>query len=136
MSEIERRYFFATANEVVDDLRRCRLKDRDAFDQLIVFIQELRNDLRLCEQLIDEHYADDVIRMVDPLRSLQAEKLNAYIVKFHDVGAWRVLTAGDRRTRKVALLAIMHRNQNYEKDHDLMTRLRKSYESFGFSKLG
>ena len=136
MSEVERQYHFATDEGVVEDLRRCRREDRDAFDQIVVFIQELRNDIRLCEQLIDETYSDDVVSMVDPLRTLQAERFNAYIVKLYSLGSWRLLSAGDRRSKKVALLAIMHRGQNYEQDSVLIQRLKDSYEKLGFSKLG
>ncbi|MEA3049943.1 MAG: hypothetical protein QOG84_1779 [Sphingomonadales bacterium] len=134
MSEVERQYHFATDDGVVEDLRRCRREDRHAFDQFVVFIQELRNDIRLCEQLIDETYSDDVISLIDPLRDLQSERLNVYIVKLYAIGPWRVLTAGDHRSRKVAILAILHRSEAYSAAS--IERLRKSYEKLGFTKLG
>jgi hypothetical protein len=53
-----------------------------------------------------------------------------------DVGAWRLLTAGDHRSRTVAVLALMHRDQDYENDQELIERLRESYDRLGFGKLG
>src|SRR5687767_9824176 len=99
MSEVQRRFQFVVDREVSSDLRRCRLEDRDAFEEIIVLLQELEGALLLCENLIDEHYSDNEIESVQPFWELQKERLNVYRIKLYGVGRWRILTAGDHQAR-------------------------------------
>ena len=136
MSEVDRRFEFIMADEATADLRELRYRDRDAFDEIIILLQELRNDIRACEQLTDEHHSDDVISIVKPFEALQRERLNAYIVKLYEAPHWRIITACDHRAKKVAILAFMNRNVDYEKDAEFMERLKGSYEALEFTTLG
>lgn len=135
MTEVSRRYKFQISETALSELRNLKRRDPDSFDAIIVMIQEIRSDARSCEQLVDVHYADDVIRMVEEFRAAQAEGLNAYTAKLYEIGRWRLITAGDHRARSVAILSIMHRSRNYEADQMLMEQLRKDYDSLGFTRL-
>ncbi len=136
MSEVDRRFQFLMADEATVDLRELRHRDREAFDEIIILLQELRNDLRACEQLVDEHHSDEIISIVKPFESLQRTRLNAYIVKLYEAPYWRIITACDYRAKKIAILAFMHRSVDYEKDVKFMERLKGSYEALELSTLG
>jgi hypothetical protein len=136
MSEVDRRYTLVVADAVTADLRRVKEESLHARDQIIIFLQELRGDQILCENLINEHYADATIDSIEPFWFMQRQRLNVYRIKLCMVGNWRILTAGDHHQRKIAILAIMHRQQNYEADAELIERLRDSYARLNFTELG
>lgn len=136
MSEVDRRYTLQIEPEFRVDLRECQREDRDAFDEIIVFIQELNKGIVLPENLIDEHFSDENISKVEPFWHLHGEHLNVYTVRFYNIGNWRVLSAGDHNRRRVSLLALMRRDKDYQSDHVLMDRIREAYERINFKKLG
>jgi mRNA-degrading endonuclease RelE of RelBE toxin-antitoxin system len=135
MTEASRSYKLIISDTATTELRDLKRRDSDSFDALIVLLQEIRSDARTCEQLIDEHYADHAVRMVDPFRAAQSEGLNAYTVKLFEVGSWRLITAGDHGARMVAIMSVMHRSRNYEADAALMAQLRRDYDALGFKRL-
>lgn len=136
MSETHRRYELIIDQLVGGDLTRLAEEDRYAHRQIIVFLEELSGDLRLCEELIDEHHSDGAIQSVEPFWFMQQQRLNVYRIKLYLIGKWRILSAGDHRRRQVAILAIMHRDQDYQNDAALILRLKDCYERLGFSELG
>jgi hypothetical protein len=136
MSEVTRRFTLIVDQQVTGDLRRVKSEDSYAHAQIIAFLQELHGDQILCECLIDEHYSDLTIESIGPFWAMQSERLNIYRLKLHSVGNWRILTAGDHQKRSVAILVIMRRDQNYQRDADLIQRLKGSYEKLGYTELG
>ncbi|MXP15492.1 hypothetical protein GRI44_12090 [Altererythrobacter confluentis] len=136
MSEIERRFRLIVDQQVGVDLARVRQEDSWAHAQIIALLQEYAAGTFPPEELIDERFESEEIENVEPLWHLQDRRLNVYRLKLVNVGRWRVLTAGDRQSREVAVLAVMHRAQNYQADRPLMDRIKKSYESLGFKPLG
>ena len=118
------------------DLRECKAKDAYAAAVISQYLRELDNDIGACALLVDEHYSDDDIGSVEPLWSLQKEKMNAYRVRFILLGRWRVITAGDHRRRRVGILAIMERDANYQSDKELWKRIEKEYDELDFPRLG
>ena len=135
MTEASRGYKFHISETALSELRDLRRRDPDSFDTVIVMIQEIRSDLRACEQLVDEHFADETIRMVEEFRAAQAEGLNAYTVKLYELEAWRLITAGDHRARVIAIMSVMHRSRDYQTDQTLMKQLRRDYDALGFTRL-
>ena len=133
MSDGSRRYRLVVDSEVAVDLIRMRSSDRAAYDELQVFFEDLQGDADWCRAIADPAYSDHQIESVEPFWHLQEERKNAYRIKFYNVAAWRVITAADHRAMKVAILAIMHRDQDYERDKAFVERLRTSYESLGLA---
>jgi len=136
MSQVNRRFRLIVDQQVANDFARVKKEDQYAHDQLIVFFEELIGDRRLCENLIDEHFSDFSVESISPFWAMQNARLNVYRVKLYNLGKWRILTAGDHKRREVAILAIMHRDQNYERDAELISRLEEAYERLGFTELG
>lgn len=133
MSDVSRRYRLVVDTEVAADLIRVRSSDKAAYDELQVFFEDLQGDSDWCQAIADPSYSDHQIESVLPFWHLQGERKNAYRVKFYNVASWRVITAADHRSMKIAVLAIMHRDQNYQQDSAFIARLRKSYDSLGLS---
>ena len=136
MSEQQRRFRLLIDREGEADLFRVKEEDPWAHAQIYVLLQEYESGTFPPEELIDEYFESSEIENVVPFWHLQNEKLNVYRLKLVKVNAWRVLTAGDHISREVAVLAIMHRDQNYQADAKLVERIRNSYENFGFKRLG
>jgi hypothetical protein len=110
-------------------------EDRSAFDEVLVLLRELEDGTRINECLVDPSYVDAVISKVEPFWHLQNEHLNVYTVKLYDIAQWRIISAVDHHARRIALLALMRRDQDYEKDAELLERLRHAYEQLCFKKL-
>lgn len=136
MSEVGRRSRLIIDRSAAADLTRVKVEDPWAFAQIFAVLQEYNSGALPIEELCDEHFASESVENVVPVWHLQDDRFNVFRVKLIKVRAWRILTASDWRTREVAVLAIMKRNQNYQSDPDLMNRIRTSYESLGFHLLG
>ncbi|WP_426265914.1 hypothetical protein [Sphingomonas sp. LHG3443-2] len=136
MSQVDRRFTLLSVDELGDDLDRCQTEDSYAYPRILVFLQELDGNSGLCERLIDERYSDHEVQDISPFWHLQDEGLNVFRLKLVDVGAWRLITAGDRRSRTVAVLGLMRRDQDYENDPQFVARLKESYDKLGFGLWG
>lgn len=136
MSQVERRFRLIFDQSVAADLSHVKRLDVEAHAEIYALLEEYSNGTFPAEELIDEHFSSDEIENVSPFWHLQEKGLNAYRLKLVTVRSWRILTAGDHRYREVAVLAIMHRDQDYQSDKALMNRIEKSYENFGFHRLG
>ncbi len=135
MTETSRRYRLVVAEEVAADLIHVEQVDPLAYDELQVFFEDLEGDDSWCACIADPSYSDDQIENVIPVWFLQKTKRNVYRIKFIEVASWRVITAADHRNRKIGILAIMHRRQNYEEDPILAERLKGSYDALEFASL-
>ena len=136
MSQTDRRFRLLIDVSAAADLSRVRREDRWAHAQIVTVLQEYESGALPAEELIDERFESKQIENIKPFWHLQDKRLNVYRIKLVSVNAWRILTAGDHAYREVAVLAIMRRDQNYQSDKALIERLRKSYENFGFKRLG
>ena len=135
MTETSRRYRLVIAEEVAADLIRVKEADSDAYDELQVFFEDLEGGDSWCACIADPSYSDSQIASIEPFWHLQNERRNVYRIKFVEVGRWRVITAADHRSKRIGVLAVMHRDQNYEADKAFLERLRKSYDDLEFSQL-
>ncbi|HEX8573348.1 MAG TPA: hypothetical protein VF759_11420 [Allosphingosinicella sp.] len=117
------------------DLRVCRGRDSHAFNHVIVMLGELRGNPSLAENFVMPGFQDATIEDVRWIESLQREGINASRTKLWEVRKWRLIFFADHRTRRAALVAVMHRGQDYERDKALWARLRKAYERLGFDRI-
>lgn len=136
MSEVNRRFRLIIDQSAAADLTRAKEADPWAYAKIFALIQEYSSGTFSPEELIDETFESDDIENVAPFWHLQESRKNVYRIKMIMVRNWRILTAGDRKSKEVAILAVMHRSQDYQKDAALVERIRRSYEKLGFSELG
>ncbi|MCD2316975.1 hypothetical protein LQ954_12535 [Sphingomonas sp. IC-11] len=119
---------------VRDDLERCKQEDRYAYGRIFVLLEQLLGDPADCERFITEGWQDNQIEDVTAIRSLLDERIDGVRTKLWDVRAWRLLFICDLPGRRAGLVAIMHRSQNYEDDHELWDRIRNAVQRFGFGR--
>lgn len=136
MSQVERRFRLIIDQSAAADLIRVKKDDPWAHAKIFALLQEYDAGTFPPEELIDERFESEDIENVEPFWHLQDDRLNVYRLKLVTVKAWRILTAGDRASREVAVLAVMHRDQNYQADRALVERIRASYANLGFRLLG
>jgi hypothetical protein len=128
-------YQFLISAGAQEDIRDCYAADPYAGRKIRVLLQEVVADQRCCEALVDPHVYDDAIESVEPIWSLQDEKINAYRVRLVEVGAWRLIVAVDHRASRVGLFAVMLRSDEYEKNKPLWARIEKEFDDYGFARL-
>ena len=135
MSQVQRRYRLVIAEGVAADLARVQQDDPSAYDEMQVFFEDLEGDESWCACIADPTYSDSQIENVKPLWYLQSEGRNIYRIKFVEVGGWRVITAADHPGKRIGILGIMYRKQDYESDPVFSQRLRRSYDALEFAAL-
>lgn len=129
-------YQMLIATGAVADMETCRSRDAYAAATISAHLRELRGDPTICARIIDEHYADAVIADVGPVWSLQEKRINAFRVKYVVLGRWRLITGADWAKRRIAILAVMPRDVDYQRNRPLWERIEKEYDELGFPRLG
>lgn len=119
---------------VPGDLKECRRKDEYAYRRIIAILERLIEQPGESEKFITENWQDDVIEDVGLIRTLQRERINGLRVKFWDIKKWRLLFIADHRLRQVGLVAVMHRDQDYESDKVLWDRIKNAVDRFNFGR--
>ncbi|MDG2512426.1 hypothetical protein P7B04_06915 [Sphingobium yanoikuyae] len=127
-------YTFLVDDGAVQDLHDAIRENPDEGDLLAVILEEMRGDLNLCAKLIDPGYQDEVINKVEPFWAVQSDGYNAYTVRFYDVHDWRMITAVDHKSRTIAVLYIMRRDENY--DSTVQGHVAEAYDRLGLGRLG
>lgn len=112
--------------------------DQHAGGQIAAFLQELRDDQDLLDSLNIEGYEDDRIS-VRMLVKLQRQRWNAWRLTLRDIYPpqaklpYRILYAFDGRRRIYHILAVMHRDKDY--DDDTLDRVCSACKSLGIDPL-
>jgi hypothetical protein len=128
-----RAYDFFVDEEIEKDIEDCIDTHPDQAAIIVALIDEIRGDRILCEELVDPRSQDDPIESVKYFAQLQANQYNAYTVRIREVFDWRLITAVDHARRRIALLYIMRRDEEY--DELAQRRSIAAYERLGFKRL-
>lgn len=135
MSAVRRFQFLITAGAQAD-LAACKAEDRWAAAKIATLLREVTEDIVAAEALVDERYNDREIDSISGVWSLQDKRINAYRVRMVLVSRWRIITAVDHPSRRVAVMAIMPRDEDYEKSRELWERIEREYDALGFTRYG
>jgi hypothetical protein len=129
------RYQFSISAGAQEDMVRCRETDRYAAALISAFLREVAADVIACETLIDTSVAyEDGVESVEPFWHLHDARINAYRVRFVEIGNWRLITGADRKTGRVGLFGIMERWREYEKDTEYCARIERDYDDGDFPR--
>lgn len=135
MSDSVAGYQFLITQGGRDDLIACREEDPWAAARISVLLREIAQHKFYAEWLADPTYSDDIILNVGELVSFRAVKINAYRVKFVEIAKWRLIVAVDHPTQRVALMAVMHRDDNYQDDQTLWEDIEREYDELSFTRV-
>ena len=112
--------------------------DRRAAGIIAAYLGEIADDLYLLDSLsIHEFEEGDGKFTVSQVFYLQDRGWNVWRLKLfaleprHRVLEYRVLYAFDARKKVYHVLAIMHRDQDYENDPKLIARIKNDYDRLG-----
>lgn len=135
MSDSELEYEFLITQGARDDLHSCREEDPWAASRISALLREFVEHRKLAQLLADPSYEDDVIYNIGELASFRALKVHAYRVKFVEIAKWRLIVAVDHPTNRVAVMAVMHRDEDYEKNKPLWADIEREYDELGFTRV-
>lgn len=127
-------YQFLITKFAQDDMHLCKDEDSYAAAKIATFLRECHADPRVLELNIDTSASDNVIKDVKEVISLQRQRINAYRTKLVEVAAWRLLFIVDRKTARIGLFAVMHRDQDYESDVELWSDIEREFDDYGFTR--
>lgn len=113
----------------------CQKEDPWAASRISVLLREVVSHNFYAQWLTDPTHADDVILDIGELVTFRVIKINAYRVKFVEIGKWRLITAVDHPTRRVALMAVMHRDDDYQSNKELWADIEREYDEHGFTRI-
>jgi mRNA-degrading endonuclease RelE of RelBE toxin-antitoxin system len=129
-----RSYGFDVDDEIEKDIEDCFETHPEQAALLVALLDEIQGDRIFCESLVDIHSSDDPIESVAYFARLQGDRYNAYRVRVREIHDWRLITAVDHTQRRIALLYIMRRDENY--DATVQRRCIAAYERLGLKRLG
>lgn len=128
-------YSFLITQGARDDLIYCKQQDPWAASRISAFLRELASRNVYPEWLVDPNYSSEAVDDVQELFSFRAVKINAYRVKFVEIRSWRLIVAVDHPTRRVALMAVMPRKDDYENNTALWAAIEQEYDYHGFTRI-
>ena len=126
-------YQFLITAGAQDDMYACKEEDRYASARIAAFLRECRANSRALERNIDTAASDDTIENVTAVQSLQQKRINAYRTKLVLVNAWRLIFIVDRKSARIGLFSVMHRDQDYQNDPVLWARIEREFNGCGFT---
>lgn len=127
-------YQFLITDGAKEDMVQCATDDGFAAAYLATFLRELRGSPAYLECMIDEAYADEKVENICGVWSLQAKRINAYRTKLIVLRHWRLIFIVDRPSARIGLFAVMHRDDDYEKNADLWAAIEGEFDAIGFTR--
>jgi len=133
-------YELAIHRDAKADLERLWESDKEAAAFVQVTLEEVGADQYYLASLSDDGFEDEKIE-VTTYRWMQRRGFNFWRLKLFEFDLssgpfpYRIIYAFDGPKRIYYVLAIMHRDQDYETDGDLSTRLQKSYDELGIARI-
>lgn len=125
-----------------DDIKELIAKGgqaRISATRILTFLQELKGDQRFLSELLTRYFENDNFH-VDKFVTCHDDGLNIWRVKvfefdFNSQKKWslpyRVIYGYDQEDLTFRVLGILPRNFNYEPDHELTKRIRRTYDELG-----
>lgn len=129
-----RAYGFYVDEEIDKDIVDCIESHPEQAATIVALIEEVQGDRLFCENLVDIHSDEGPIESVAFFAELQKHSYNAYRVRVRDVADWRLITAVDHVRKRIALLYIMRRDEDY--DNLVQERCIAAYERLGLGTVG
>jgi mRNA-degrading endonuclease RelE of RelBE toxin-antitoxin system len=127
-------YQFLITDGAMEDMNLCAKNDAFAAACIASLLQEVRGNPRYCKNMVDEHFADGHVEDICGVWSLQSQRINAYRVKLIEINKWRLIFVVDHKSQRIALIAVMKRDNNYQKDRPLWARIEREYDAIGFTR--
>lgn len=113
--------------------------DKFAAGKVLALLQQAKHDPKIFDSLLDHGFGDDHASSyhVSKWFAFWNAGYNIWRLKLwmEPKGSlrYRIVYAYEPRTLQFHVLAIVHRDFNYETDHEITQRIRKAYNELGLS---
>lgn len=125
--------------DAADDLRDLMKIDKFAAGKVLALLEQAKRDPKIIESLLDHDFGDDHIAAYHVSKWLEFWNVgyNIWRLKIwtEPKGSlkYRIVYAYEPRRLQYHVLAIVHRDFNYESDHEITKRIIKAYRDLGIA---
>lgn len=121
------------------DLRRLTETDRFAAGKVLALLQQAKHDPKIIESLLDHDFGDDhsAAYHVSKWFEFWNAGYNIWRLKMwmEPKGSlrYRIVYAYEPRTLQYHVLAVVHRDFDYRRDHEITNRIQRAYNDLGIT---
>ncbi|MEF8720202.1 MAG: hypothetical protein V5B35_11130 [Candidatus Accumulibacter necessarius] len=127
--------------DAAQDLRDLMVADPGPAGKIAAFLEQAKRDPKIIDSLLDHEFGKDRSESYNVSKWLEFWKtgFNLWRLKFWTCPKgslkYRVVYAYQPSSRHYHILAIVHRDFNYEDDHEATQRVLAAYRSLGITTL-
>lgn len=125
--------------DAADDLRKLMLSDRFAAGKVIALLEQAKRDSKIIDSLLDHDFGADhsAAYHVSKWYEFWNVGFNIWRLKIwiepNSSLRHRIVYAYEPASLRYYVLAVVHRNFDYKKDHEITNRIFKAYRDLGIT---
>lgn len=125
--------------DAAEDLRQLMGSDKFAAAKVLALLQQAKHDPRIIATLLDHEFGEDhsATYHVSRWQNFWRAGYNLWRLKIwlEPKGSlrYRIIYAYQPVTLQYHVLAVVHRDFNYDKDHEITKRILRAYTSLGIA---
>lgn len=125
--------------DAADDLRQLMAKDRFAGGKVLALLQQAKRDPSIIDSLLDHDFGAEHTAPYHVSKWQEFWRIGYDLWRLkiwtEPKGSlrYRIVYAYEPRTLQYHVLAIVHRDFNYERDHEITQRILKAYKDLGLT---
>ena len=123
--------------DAADDIRQLMLNDRFAAGKVVALLQQAKHDPKIIASLLDHDFGADhtTAYHVSKWYEFWNAGLNIWRLKIwlEPQGSlrYRIVYAYEPKSLQYYVLAVVHRDFDYKRDHEITSRILKAYKDLG-----
>ena len=123
--------------DAADDLRQLMVNDRFAAGRVTALLQQAKHDPKIIDSLLDHDFGADYTATyhVSKWNEFWNVGFNIWRLKIwaEPKGSlpYRIVYAYEPKSLQYYVLAVVHRDFNYKRDHAITNRIIKAYKDLG-----
>ncbi|OGS99462.1 MAG: hypothetical protein A3F73_12545 [Gallionellales bacterium RIFCSPLOWO2_12_FULL_59_22] len=125
--------------DAADDLRQLMVKDRFAAGKVVALLQQAKHDPKIIDSLLDHDFGADhsATYHISKWFEFWNVGFNIWRLKIwtEPKGSlrYRIVYAYAPKSLQYYVLAVVHRDFEYNKDHEITNRILKAYRDLGIT---
>lgn len=123
--------------DAANDIRQLMLNDRFAAGKVVALLQQAKHDPKIIASLLDHDFGADhtTAYHVSKWYEFWNAGLNIWRLKIwlEPKGSlrYRIVYAYEPKSLQYYVLAVVHRDFDYKRDHEITSRILKAYKDLG-----
>lgn len=125
--------------DAANDLRQLMLSDQFAAGKVVALLQQVKYDQKIIDSLLDHNFGADHTGAyhVSKWHELWKVGFNLWRLKIwvEPKGSlrYRIVYAYEPKSLQYYVLAVVHRDFDYKRDHEITSRILKAYKDLGIT---